>query len=62
LEKANRRLAPLGDHGKTQAAPCRWRAVHAMNRSKPSIVVEGGEMKRVTSSVVNNINSAGASL
>jgi hypothetical protein len=33
-----------------------------MNRSKPSSVVGGGEMKRVTSSVVNNASSAGASL
>jgi hypothetical protein len=33
-----------------------------MKRSKPSIVVGGGEMKRVTSSVVNIASSEGASL
>ena len=32
-----------------------------MNRSKPSTVVGGGEMKRVTSSVVSSASSAGAS-
>jgi hypothetical protein len=32
-----------------------------MNRSKPAIVVGGGEMNRVTSSVVRNASSDGAS-
>jgi hypothetical protein len=32
-----------------------------MKRSNPSHVVGGGEMKRVTSSVVNSAKSAGAS-
>ena len=40
----------------------RWRCVHAMNFSNPSSVVGGGEMKRVTSSVVSITNSARASL
>src|SRR3954465_8814531 len=39
----------------------RWRIVQAMNFSKPSTVLGGGEMKRDTSSVVSSANSEGAS-
>jgi hypothetical protein len=39
----------------------RWRSVQAMNRSKPSTVLGGGEMKRETSSVVSSAKSDGAS-
>ena len=39
----------------------RWRSVQAMNFSKPSTVVGGGEMKRETSSVVSSANSEAAS-
>ena len=39
----------------------RCRSVQAMNRSKPSTVVGGGEMKRDTSSVVSSAQSDGAS-
>ena len=39
----------------------RWRIVHAMNRSNPSIVLGGGEMNRATSSVVSIEKSEAAS-
>ena len=46
----------------TDCPAARCRSVHAMNRSNPSTVAGGGEMKRVTSSFVIAAKSAGASL
>ena len=45
----------------TYAPATRCRSVHAMKRSKPSIVDGGGEMNRATSSVVTMANSDAAS-
>jgi len=53
---------PRGTTAKQTYWPAaRCRRVQAMNRSNPSTLVGGGEMKRITSSVVSAANSAGAS-
>jgi hypothetical protein len=46
-------------HTYEPAARCLW--LHRTNFSKPSTVVGGGEMKRLTSSVVSSDSSHGAS-
>ena len=56
-------VIPAGTTAKQMYCPAaRCCCVHVMNRSNPSTVVGGGEMKRVTSSVVSIASSEGASL
>src|SRR6185295_17743295 len=53
---------PSGTTAKQMYRPAaRSRCAHAMNRSKPSTVVGGGEMNRATSSVVSSSSNALAS-
>ena len=63
LKQADRRVGAIGHHGEAQIParlPLALRPL--MNRSKPSSVVGGGEINRVTSSVVKSARSDGASV
>ena len=63
LEDADRGVEALDRDREAGVGPGRAlpHALHAMNRSKPSTVVGGGEMNRATSSVVSIARSDGAS-
>ena len=63
LEESHGRVIAIGHHREANVPSSLTLALRPlMNRSNPSMVVGGGEMKRVTSSVVSSVNSEVASL